>query len=116
LPSRAASSFQAWSQELNDYLSRTRTFDLKRRLAAQIKTHQFPMVMNCVVHRNHGLVLRAIAAGGDGAAPPLLFRSQENSRLSESVAAVALPEWTGARQKGVTLTFAMTANRGARAS
>lgn len=40
--SRAASSFQA---------SRTGTFDLKRRLAAQIKAHQFPMVMNCVVHR-----------------------------------------------------------------
>lgn len=44
-------SFQASSQELNDYLSRTRTFDLKRRLAAQIKAHRFPMVMNCVVHR-----------------------------------------------------------------
>lgn len=44
-------SFQASSQELNDYLSDTRTFDLKRRLAAQIKSQQFPMVMNCVIHR-----------------------------------------------------------------
>jgi PqqA peptide cyclase len=44
-------SFQASSQELNDYISRTRTFDLKRRLASEIKAHGFPMVMNCVIHR-----------------------------------------------------------------
>ena len=35
----------------------------------------------CDQSPDHGLVLRAIAAGGDGAAPPLLFRSAENSRL-----------------------------------
>jgi pyrroloquinoline quinone biosynthesis protein E len=44
-------SFQASSKELNDYISRTRTFDLKRRLASEIKAQGFPMVMNCVVHR-----------------------------------------------------------------
>jgi PqqA peptide cyclase len=44
-------SFQDSTQELNDFLSSTRTFDLKRRVAADIKSHGFPMVMNCVIHR-----------------------------------------------------------------
>jgi pyrroloquinoline quinone biosynthesis protein E len=44
-------SFQDSTRELNDFLSSTRTFDLKRRVATLIKAHGFPMVMNCVVHR-----------------------------------------------------------------
>jgi PqqA peptide cyclase len=44
-------SFQDSTQELNDFLSSTRTFDLKRRVATLIKKHGFPMVMNCVLHR-----------------------------------------------------------------
>src|SRR5271165_2997253 len=44
-------SFQDSTRELNDFLSSTRTFDLKRRTAALIKGHGFPMVMNCVIHR-----------------------------------------------------------------
>ncbi|PMS37925.1 pyrroloquinoline quinone biosynthesis protein E [Trinickia symbiotica] len=44
-------SFQDSTQQLNDFLSSTRTFDLKRRVAASIKAHGFPMVMNCVLHR-----------------------------------------------------------------
>jgi pyrroloquinoline quinone biosynthesis protein E len=44
-------SFQDSTQALNDFLSSTRTFDLKRRIAASIKQHGFPMVMNCVLHR-----------------------------------------------------------------
>jgi pyrroloquinoline quinone biosynthesis protein E len=44
-------SFQDSTQELNDFLSSSRTFDLKRRVAAGIKAHGFPMVMNCVIHR-----------------------------------------------------------------
>jgi PqqA peptide cyclase len=44
-------SFQDSTQELNDFLSSTRTFDLKRRVATLIKRHGFPMVMNCVLHR-----------------------------------------------------------------
>lgn len=44
-------SFQDSTQELNDFLSSTRTFDLKRRVAASIKAHGFPMVINCVLHR-----------------------------------------------------------------
>ena len=44
-------SFQDSTQALNDFLSSTRTFDLKQRTAASIKQHGFPMVMNCVLHR-----------------------------------------------------------------
>jgi len=44
-------SFQDSTRQLNDFLSSTRTFELKRRVAAQIKACDFPMVMNCVIHR-----------------------------------------------------------------
>ena len=44
-------SFQDSTREINDFLSNTRTFDRKRRLADEIKAHEFPMVMNCVIHR-----------------------------------------------------------------
>ncbi|MGI4856405.1 MAG: pyrroloquinoline quinone biosynthesis protein PqqE [Janthinobacterium lividum] len=44
-------SFQDSTRELNDFLSNTKTFDLKKRVAAAIKAHDFPMVMNCVLHR-----------------------------------------------------------------
>ena len=44
-------SFQDSTQEMNDFLSSTRTFELKRKVAALIKAHGFPMVMNCVLHR-----------------------------------------------------------------
>ena len=44
-------SFQDSTRELNDFLSHTRTFDLKQKVAATIKDHGWPMVMNCVIHR-----------------------------------------------------------------
>jgi len=44
-------SFQDSTREVNDFLSSTRTFDLKRKAAALIKQHGWPMVMNCVIHR-----------------------------------------------------------------
>lgn len=44
-------SFQDSTRELNDFLSHTRTFDLKRRTAGLIRAHGFPMVLNCVIHR-----------------------------------------------------------------
>jgi PqqA peptide cyclase len=44
-------SFQDSSRELNDFISHTRTFDLKRRAARWIKEHGYPMVVNCVIHR-----------------------------------------------------------------
>ncbi len=44
-------SFQDSTREMNDFLSSTRTFDLKRRVASLIRDHGFPMVMNCVIHR-----------------------------------------------------------------
>jgi PqqA peptide cyclase len=44
-------SFQDSTQELNDFLSHTKTFDLKSHVAKAIKAHDFPMVLNCVLHR-----------------------------------------------------------------
>ena len=46
-------SFQDSTKELNDFLSHTRTFDLKQRVAKLIKAHDWPMVMNCVLHRHN---------------------------------------------------------------
>ncbi|RJG03221.1 pyrroloquinoline quinone biosynthesis protein PqqE [Noviherbaspirillum sedimenti] len=46
-------SFQDSSRELNDFLSSTRTFDLKRKVAALIKKYEYPMVINCVLHRHN---------------------------------------------------------------
>jgi pyrroloquinoline quinone biosynthesis protein E len=44
-------SFQDSTRELNDFLSSTRTFGLKSRVAAIIKKLGYPMVLNCVMHR-----------------------------------------------------------------
>lgn len=44
-------SFQDSTREVNDFLSSTRTFDLKRKAAALIKAYGYEMVMNCVIHR-----------------------------------------------------------------
>jgi pyrroloquinoline quinone biosynthesis protein E len=44
-------SFQDSTREVNDFISSTRTFDLKRRAAELIKAYGYPMVMNCVIHR-----------------------------------------------------------------
>lgn len=44
-------SFQDSTPELNDFLSHTRTFELKQRVARLIKANGWPMVMNVVVHR-----------------------------------------------------------------
>lgn len=44
-------SFQDSTRELNDFLSNTRTFELKQRVAWMIKDQGYPMVLNCVLHR-----------------------------------------------------------------
>lgn len=44
-------SFQDSTREMNDFLSHTRTFDLKNRVAKIIKDQGWPMVMNVVIHR-----------------------------------------------------------------
>lgn len=44
-------SFQDSTRELNDFLSSTRTFDLKQRVARLIKQYDYPMVLNVVLHR-----------------------------------------------------------------
>jgi pyrroloquinoline quinone biosynthesis protein E len=44
-------SFQDSTKEMNDFLSHTKTFELKSRVAKLIKDHGYPMVLNCVLHR-----------------------------------------------------------------
>lgn len=44
-------SFQDSTRALNDFLSHTRTFELKQQVAERIKAQGWPMVMNVVVHR-----------------------------------------------------------------
>lgn len=44
-------SFQDSTREINDFLSHTRTFELKQRVARIITGHGWPMVMNVVIHR-----------------------------------------------------------------
>ena len=44
-------SFQDSTKELNDFLSHTKTFELKQRVAHLIKSNGWPMVLNCVLHR-----------------------------------------------------------------
>jgi PqqA peptide cyclase len=44
-------SFQDSTKELNDFLTHTKTFELKQRVAQLIKANGWPMVLNCVVHR-----------------------------------------------------------------
>jgi len=44
-------SFQDSTREMNDFLSSTRTFELKRRVAKLVKQHGYPMVLNVVLHR-----------------------------------------------------------------
>jgi PqqA peptide cyclase len=44
-------SFQDSTRALNDFLSSTRTFELKSKVAKIIKDHDYPMVLNVVLHR-----------------------------------------------------------------
>ena len=44
-------SFQDSTREMNDFLSHTKTFELKNRVAQIIKDQGWPMVMNVVLHR-----------------------------------------------------------------
>lgn len=44
-------SFQDSTREMNDFLSHTKTFELKHRVAETVKAQGWPMVMNVVIHR-----------------------------------------------------------------
>ena len=44
-------SFQDSTRRMNDFLSSTRTFELKSKVAALIKEYGYPMVLNVVLHR-----------------------------------------------------------------
>jgi pyrroloquinoline quinone biosynthesis protein E len=44
-------SFQDSTRAMNDFLSSTRTFELKAKVAALIRRYDYPMVLNVVLHR-----------------------------------------------------------------
>jgi pyrroloquinoline quinone biosynthesis protein E len=44
-------SFQDSTREMNDFLSHTKTFELKNKVAKIIKDNGWPMVLNVVIHR-----------------------------------------------------------------
>lgn len=44
-------SFQDSTREMNDFLSHTKTFELKERVAGLIQSQGWPMVLNVVLHR-----------------------------------------------------------------
>jgi PqqA peptide cyclase len=46
-------SFQDSTREMNDFLSSTRTFELKCTVAALIRQYDYPMVLNVVLHRHN---------------------------------------------------------------
>jgi pyrroloquinoline quinone biosynthesis protein E len=46
-------SFQASSQQLNDFLGGTSTFERKKEMARAVKRHGYPMVLNVVLHRHN---------------------------------------------------------------
>ena len=46
-------SFQDSTREMNDFLSSTRTFELKSKVAALIRKYDYPMVLNVVLHRHN---------------------------------------------------------------
>lgn len=46
-------SFQASNEELNNYLSGTRSFAHKTEMARSVKRHGYPMVLNIVLHRRN---------------------------------------------------------------
>ncbi|MDR2876416.1 MAG: pyrroloquinoline quinone biosynthesis protein PqqE [Methylobacillus sp.] len=39
------------TEEINNFITDTRTFELKQKVAAMIKDHGYPMVLNVVIHR-----------------------------------------------------------------
>ena len=39
------------TEEINNFITNTRTFELKKKVAAMIKNHGYPMVLNVVIHR-----------------------------------------------------------------
>jgi pyrroloquinoline quinone biosynthesis protein E len=46
-------SFQDSTREMNDFLSSTKTFELKQKVAKLVKKYDYPMVLNCVLHRHN---------------------------------------------------------------
>ena len=39
------------TEEINNFITNTKTFELKKKVAAMIKGHGYPMVLNVVIHR-----------------------------------------------------------------
>ena len=59
-------SFQDSTREMNDFLSHTKTFALKQKVAGLLRAQGWPMVMNVVIHRlNIDHIDRIIAMAAD---------------------------------------------------
>lgn len=39
------------TEDISNFITNTRTFELKKKVAAMIKSHGYPMVLNVVIHR-----------------------------------------------------------------
>jgi len=92
-------SFQDSTRELNDFLSSTRTFELKAKVAALIRAHDYPMVLNVVLHRlniDHVGEILEMAERAERGPPRHLVRLGSFQSLSRrSLDEGALPELSG---------------------
>jgi pyrroloquinoline quinone biosynthesis protein E len=64
-------SFQNSTKEMNGFLTGTKTFDCKSRVAKLIKQHDYPMMLNVVLHRYNldhveRIIEMALKMGGGG--------------------------------------------------
>ena len=64
-------SFQNSTKKMNSFLTGTKTFDCKSRVAKLIKQHDYPMVLNVVLHRYNldhveRIIEMALKIGGMG--------------------------------------------------
>ena len=48
------------TEEINNFITNTKTFELKKKVAAMIKSHGYPMVLNVVIHRYNIEHMKAI--------------------------------------------------------
>ena len=96
-------SFQDSTRELNDFLSSTRTFDLKAEVARLIRAHDYPMVLNVVLHRHNIEHVAEILAHGR-AHGGAVRRARQHAVLRLGVAeprgAAAEPRAARARRAG----------------
>ncbi len=94
-------SFQDSTREMNDFLSSTRTFELKSKVAALIRAHDYPMVLNVVLHRHnidHVAEILAMAEAMGAQYVELANTQYYGWALAEPRRAAAEPRAAGARR------------------